>query len=134
MSDFVNEVRMLQEQIQSMPGKLGRARVEEQRAKQIYRTAKEDYEFAVIEAQMEATEEQIGGKNAEERKRKLDAYLAAHPSVIQAREDMDKAEASYADAQLETQREADVFSAARNEARLLGSLLAYLGGDDGNEF
>ena len=96
--------------------------------------AKETLNLAEITAQMEAPEEATAGKNAETRKRAMDAHLAQDIAIQAAKGDLLRIEADIAelDAMVEARRielreKVNLFSAMRHVADLQVQLLRLFG-------
>lgn len=120
-----HNVEDLATRLRAMPEEMDAVRQSESQARQNLKEAKEDYDLAEIEA-IATSNGSLEGKNSDERKRKLAAYLTTHPEVQEAKEVMDRAEAELTDASLEVQLVTDRASAVRNEARLAAATLEYL--------
>lgn len=124
-------VNGLMNRLRAQPGEIDVARRKEASAKLARDAAREDYDLAVVNALM-AANGTLDGRNAEERKLKSDAYLAEQASVKVAKERLAKSEAELLNAQLERQKEEDVFAALRTEARLVAAYLECLAGEARN--
>ena len=96
--------------------------------------AKEALSLAEIAAQMEAPEEATNGKNAETRKRAMDAHLAQDAGIQEAKAKLLRVETQIAgmDALVEARRielreKVNLFSALRHAAELQVQLLRLFG-------
>lgn len=114
-------------QLDQQPGEIDVARRAEAAAKLARDEAREDYDLAVVNALMSANGA-LDGKNSDERKMKSDAYLAQHQVVRQAKLRLSQADSALLEAQLDRQREEDVFTALRTEARLVAAYLEFVAG------
>lgn len=114
-------------ELRQMPGEIDVARRAEAAAKLARDEAREDYDLAVVNALMSANGA-LDGKNSDERKMKSDAYLAQHQVVRQAKLRLSQADSALLEAQLDRQREEDVFTALRTKARLLAAYLEFVAG------
>ena len=96
--------------------------------------AKEALSLAEIAAQMEAPEEATNGKNAETRKRAMDAHLAQDPDirvakvkVLRVEEDISELEGSVESRRIQLREKVNLFSALRHAADLQTQLLRLFG-------
>lgn len=96
--------------------------------------ARENLSLAEITAQMEAPEEATNGKNAESRKRAMDAHLAQDVGIRETKAELSRVEAEIAgfDALAESRRidlkeKVNLFSALRYTAELQAQLLRLFG-------
>ena len=115
--------------LRDMPSVLYNARQVEAQYRSQVRDAKEDLSMAEMNALL-AAGDAIAGKNAEQRKQNKDTYLSQNADVRAAKRDLNTAEDSLTDAMLQSQKQADVFNAYRNIARITASLLVYVKGED----
>ena len=121
------EVQDLRDKLAAQPERLNEARLNEARAKQVLRDAREAYEMDVINALLGANGA-VDGKNEQERKDKRTAYLSGNADVMAAKATMDQAEGELISAALELQNVEAQESAVRNEARLFAAALQYMAG------
>jgi len=125
------QLRELVNRLRAQPGEIDVTRRKETAARLARDDARENYDLAVVNALMSANGA-LDGRNAEERKLKTDAYLAQQAEVRAAKVRLARAESELLDAQLERQKEEDVFAALRTEARLVAAYLEYLAGEARN--
>jgi len=121
------QLRELVNRLRAQPGEIDVTRRKETAARLARDDARENYDLAVVNALMSANGA-LDGRNAEERKLKTDAYLAQQAEVRAAKVRLARAESELLDAQLERQKEEDVFAALRTEARLVAAYLEFVAG------
>ena len=103
------QLRELVNRLRAQPGEIDVTRRKETAARLARDDARENYDLAVVNALMSANGA-LDGRNAEERKLKTDAYLAQQAEVRAAKVRLARAESELLDAQLERQKEEDVFA------------------------
>lgn len=125
------QLRELVNRLRAQPGEIDVTRRKETAARLARDDARENYDLAVVNALMSANGA-LDGRNAEERKLKTDAYLAQQAEVRAAKVRLARAESELLDAQLERQKEEDVFAALRTEARIVAAYLEFMAGEPRN--
>jgi len=127
--DLIDEALALQKDLLGLPERMATARRAEADAYQVLRDTKEALEM-IISNETVLHEADIDGKNAEERKRKLEFFIANNPAIVAAHDAVGRADGHYVDAQLETKYVADIMAAVRNALRTLSAVLEYVASEN----